>query len=55
MISIDSPLALVGKALDAEVQVQTPTGTKLWYVVDTHDQAVRYRTFSHDNRRSCRL
>ncbi|HAB86316.1 MAG TPA: transcription elongation factor GreB, partial [Pseudomonas sp.] len=35
MISIDSPLAraLVGKALDAEVQVQTPTGTKLWYVV----------------------
>ncbi len=35
MISIDSPLAraLVGKALDAEVQVQTPTGTKLWYIV----------------------
>ncbi|MCQ4295253.1 transcription elongation factor GreB [Pseudomonas stutzeri] len=35
LISIDSPLAraLVGKSLDAEVQVQTPTGTKLWYVV----------------------
>ncbi|MHB8820715.1 MAG: transcription elongation factor GreB [Pseudomonadaceae bacterium] len=34
-ISIDSPLAraLLGKALDAEVQVQTPTGPKLWYVV----------------------
>ena len=35
LISIDSPLAraLVGKPLDAEVQVQTPTGTKFWYIV----------------------
>ncbi len=35
LISIDSPLAraLVGKPLDAEVQVQTPTGTRCWYVV----------------------
>ncbi len=35
LISIDSPLAraLVGKALDAEVRVQTPTGEKTWYVV----------------------
>ena len=35
LISIDSPLAraLVGKTLDAEVQVQTPTGPKLWYIV----------------------
>lgn len=35
LISIDSPLAraLVGKALDAEVQVQTPTGPKLWYII----------------------
>ncbi|HAW21938.1 MAG TPA: transcription elongation factor GreB, partial [Pseudomonas sp.] len=34
LISIDSPLAraLVGKTLDAEVQVQTPTGPKLWYI-----------------------
>ncbi|TLX53734.1 transcription elongation factor GreB [Stutzerimonas nosocomialis] len=33
-ISIDSPLAraLVGKALDAEVRVQTPTGEQTWYV-----------------------
>jgi transcription elongation factor GreB len=35
LISIDSPLAraLVGKGLDAEVRVQTPTGDRLWYVV----------------------
>src|SRR5690606_18695566 len=35
LISIDSPLAraLVGKPLDAEVRVQTPTGDKLWYIV----------------------
>ncbi|MBS7660690.1 transcription elongation factor GreB [Pseudomonas lalucatii] len=35
LISIDSPLArgLVGKTLDAEVRVQTPTGEKTWYVV----------------------
>ncbi|TRX74935.1 transcription elongation factor GreB [Pseudomonas mangiferae] len=35
LISIDSPLAraLVGKALDAEVRVATPTGEKCWYVV----------------------
>ena len=34
-ISIDSPLAraLVGKGLDAEVRVQTPTGDKYWYIV----------------------
>jgi transcription elongation factor GreB len=34
-ISIDSPLAraLVGKALDAEVKVVTPTGEKLYYIV----------------------
>ncbi len=35
LISIDSPLAraLVGKPLDAEVRVQTPTGEKTWYVL----------------------
>lgn len=34
-ISIDAPLAraLIGKALDAEVRVQTPTGEKSWYIV----------------------
>ncbi|MBD2836397.1 transcription elongation factor GreB [Pseudomonas sp. JM0905a] len=36
LISIDSPLAraLVGKALDAEVRVNTPTGEMTWYVVE---------------------
>ena len=36
LISIDSPLAraLIGKALDAEVSVQTPTGEKRVYIVD---------------------
>lgn len=35
LISIDSPLAraLIGKGLDAEVRVQTPTGNKFWYVI----------------------
>ncbi|UVE19355.1 transcription elongation factor GreB [Pseudomonas sp. LS44] len=35
LISIDSPLAraLVGKALDAEVRVHTPTGEQLCYIV----------------------
>jgi transcription elongation factor GreB len=35
LISIDSPLAraLVGKQLDAEVRVQTPTGETCWYVI----------------------
>lgn len=35
LISIDAPLAraLVGKALDAEVRVATPTGEKTWYVM----------------------
>ncbi|MHB2061601.1 transcription elongation factor GreB [Pseudomonas monsensis] len=35
LISIDSPLAraLIGKALDAEVRVQTPTGEQFVYVV----------------------
>jgi transcription elongation factor GreB len=35
LISIDSPLAraLIGKALDAEVRVATPTGEKCWYLV----------------------
>ncbi|UYZ83443.1 transcription elongation factor GreB [Entomomonas sp. E2T0] len=35
-ISIDSPLAraLLGKTLDAEVMVQTPTGIKRWYILD---------------------
>ena len=35
-ISIDSPLAraLLGKTLDTEVIVQTPTGIKRWYIVD---------------------
>ena len=34
-ISIDAPLAraLIGKALDAEVRVRTPTGEKAWYIV----------------------
>lgn len=36
LISIDSPLAraLVGKGLDAEVQVHTPVGERTWYVVE---------------------
>jgi len=35
LISIDSPLAraLIGKALDAEIRVATPTGEKTWYVI----------------------
>jgi transcription elongation factor GreB len=35
LISIDSPLAraLIGKSLDAEVRVHTPTGEKTWYIV----------------------
>ncbi len=35
LISIDAPLAraLIGKALDAEVPVQTPTGEKAWNIV----------------------
>lgn len=40
LISIDSPLAraLLGKLLDAEIRVQTPTGEKCWYLV-----AIEYR------------
>ena len=36
LISIDSPLAraLVGKPLDAEVQVPAPGGERTWYVVE---------------------
>lgn len=36
LISIDSPLAraLVGKALDAEVRLQTPSGEQRWYIVE---------------------
>ncbi len=36
LISIDSPLAraLIGKALDAEVRVQTPTGEQCVYIID---------------------
>lgn len=35
-ISIDSPLAraLVGKELDAEVMVRSPSGEKLWFVIE---------------------
>lgn len=35
LISIDSPLArsLLGKPLDAEVQVQAPGGLRTWYIV----------------------
>lgn len=35
-ISIDSPLAraLLGKTLDEEVSVQTPTGLHRWYIID---------------------
>jgi transcription elongation factor GreB len=35
LISIDSPLAraLIGKALDAEVRVQTPDGEQCMYIV----------------------
>jgi len=38
-LSCDSPLgrALLGKPLDAEIQLESPSGRKLWYVV-----AVRY-------------
>ena len=40
LISIDSPLAraLIGKALDAEIRVATPTGEKYWTLV-----AIDYR------------
>lgn len=40
LISIDSPLAraLIGKTLDAEIRVATPTGEKCWYLV-----AIDYR------------
>lgn len=36
LISIDSPLAraLVGKALDAEIHVSTPTGARTWFLVE---------------------
>ena len=36
LISIDSPLAraLMGKSLDAEVHVPTPTGDRTWYLVE---------------------
>ena len=36
LISIDSPLAraLLGKSLDAEVRVATPTGERLWYLIE---------------------
>ncbi|MCY1404376.1 Transcription elongation factor GreB [compost metagenome] len=36
LISIDSPIAraLIGKALDAEVRVQTPTGEQRVYIVE---------------------
>ena len=39
LIAISSPLAraLIGKALDAEVRVQTPTGEKAWYSVAIDD------------------
>lgn len=35
-LSCDSPLgrALLGKLLDAEIQLESPSGRKLWYVVD---------------------
>ena len=35
-ISMDAPLgrALMGKSLDAEVEVETPQGKKLLYIVD---------------------
>lgn len=36
LISIDSPLAraLIGKSLDAEVKVQTPSGERLCYITE---------------------
>ena len=36
LISSDSPLAraLLGKSLDAEVKVTTPTGDRLWYLIE---------------------
>lgn len=41
LISIDSPLArgLLGKPLDAEVSIQTPTGERLYYIT-----AIDYET-----------
>ena len=35
-ISIDAPLgrALLGKSADCEVSIETPSGHKLWYVID---------------------
>lgn len=36
VISVDSPMAraLLGKELDDEVKVQTPSGVQIWYVLD---------------------
>ncbi|MGI2258495.1 transcription elongation factor GreB [Shewanella sp. GXUN23E] len=41
-ITIDSPMAraLIGKQVDDEVSVQTPSGMKYWYV-----NAIRYQPF----------
>lgn len=39
LISIDWPLAraLIGKAIDAQVRVQTPTGEQCVYIVAIND------------------
>lgn len=43
-ISIDSPMAraLLGKSVDDEAVVQTPSGAKHWYIVD-----IRYEKFEN--------
>ncbi|GGE82827.1 transcription elongation factor GreB [Shewanella carassii] len=44
-ITIDSPMAraLIGKQVDDEVQVQTPSGIKEWYI-----NAIQYQAFETD-------
>lgn len=44
-ITIDSPMAraLIGKAVDDEVRVKTPSGIKLWYI-----NKIQYQPFKQD-------
>lgn len=44
-ITIDSPMAraLIGKQVDDEVKVQTPSGLKIWYI-----NAIQYHAFESE-------
>ena len=41
-ISIDAPLgrALLGKTADMEISINTPSGPKLWYVIDVNYEEI---------------